>query len=361
MDDKMVRFNLESQIREAFGRVQYTYTTHLKQVDRLRKRQACVKWLKIILSAISTSGILGTILINSLILKLLSALISAGLTGATLYFKDFDVSEEITSHSKTANDLWQIREDYVSLLTDSPSLQVTDIRQKRDEFTERTKDIYDTSMKTDPKSYQLAQQSLKYGEEQHFTTLEIDKMLPEHLRRSQITVKNGTVKTSISYSYQRQILDTFVVGLFTLLAVILGALSGSVIIEMVTKIASPWYFWIIVTTGTVLLIVFLYLWNKAMLIIASKLSEHGLFGGTIQNNNPVLQYQRAETDCLTLLTVNLKVIAGCAIMLLFLSYSGVNNSFENWEQFTALSLSIILIDMSIVDLYHWKKTVGKGK
>ena len=53
--------DLKVQIREAFGRVVYTYTTHLKQAEFLVKKNKRIRIWQIFLSAISTGGFLGAI------------------------------------------------------------------------------------------------------------------------------------------------------------------------------------------------------------------------------------------------------------------------------------------------------------
>lgn len=86
-------------------------------------------------------------------------------------------------HIKTMNALWLIREHYVSLLTDFGALSEEDIRQKRDLLLEKTAEIYNVAPLTDEKSYEEAQRALKEQEEQFFTQEELNRILPQHLRR----------------------------------------------------------------------------------------------------------------------------------------------------------------------------------
>lgn len=51
--------NLEVQIKEAYRRLVYTYTTHNKEVDRIKKTNTIIKYIQITLSAISTGGFIG--------------------------------------------------------------------------------------------------------------------------------------------------------------------------------------------------------------------------------------------------------------------------------------------------------------
>lgn len=174
---------LRSQIQEEYGKVVYTYTCHFEIVDRLQKRNNCMKWWQLILSAISTGGFLGTVIINQQFLIWISGLCSTILLILNGYLKDKDIASEIAAHKKAGNDLWKIREDYLSLLTDFEVLSESEIAMKRDAMIERCAIAYATMPATDFDSYQKAQQALKNGEEQFFTQAELNKILPQHLRK----------------------------------------------------------------------------------------------------------------------------------------------------------------------------------
>lgn len=176
------RDGLLVQLREASGRVIYTYTTHLKMMNHLNEKNCIIKYAQICLSAISTGGFLGAIITNQIVLTCIGGLFSTALLALNLFFKDFNLIEEIKQHRIAADNLWMIREDYISLLTDFPVLCDEEIIAKRDSLQLRVFEIYKLSPKTDRKSYTEAQNALKSEEEQFFTPEEIDKMLPSHLR-----------------------------------------------------------------------------------------------------------------------------------------------------------------------------------
>lgn len=176
------RNKLKTQIREAYGRETYTYTTHLKYMNILTERQKHFKATQIIISALSSGGVISTIFYNHLALKLISAVLSTLLLGINLYFKNFDLSDKIKQHRITSDKLWDIREDYVSLLTDFETLTIKEIITKRNNLKNRTYAVYCHSPKTNSKSYKQAQQALKCDEEQYFSVEELDRMLPEQLR-----------------------------------------------------------------------------------------------------------------------------------------------------------------------------------
>jgi uncharacterized FlgJ-related protein len=98
------------------------------------------------------------------------------------YFKEINLVEDSKRHRIASDNMWIIREQYISLLTDFETLSENDILEKRDIFQKQTFEVYNTSPKTDAKSYRDAQTALKSEEEQFFTPDEIDKMLPVHLR-----------------------------------------------------------------------------------------------------------------------------------------------------------------------------------
>ena len=59
-----------------------------------------------------------------------------------------------------------------------------EIISRRDDLQLRVAKIYDEAPLTDAKSYSLAQKALKENESQFFTRDELNKMLPESLRKS---------------------------------------------------------------------------------------------------------------------------------------------------------------------------------
>ncbi|MFD1736132.1 SLATT domain-containing protein [Bacillus salitolerans] len=176
-------YKLESQIREAYGRVVYTFTCHNKIVERLLLKNNTIKIWQIILSALTFGSFLGTILSSEVIAGLIGAIISIVLLILNSYTKNFDLVETAQSHQKSADALWKIREEYVSLLTDFDLLEATVIMERRDDLLNRTAEIYAQSPKTDARSFKEAQKALKTNEEQTFSEREIDVMLPNSIRR----------------------------------------------------------------------------------------------------------------------------------------------------------------------------------
>ena len=65
------RDGLLLQIKEAYGRVVYTYTTHLKKIELLTNHLKWIKYSQIALSAISSGGFLASLISNKQILNIM--------------------------------------------------------------------------------------------------------------------------------------------------------------------------------------------------------------------------------------------------------------------------------------------------
>lgn len=190
MNSSEQKEQLRAQLREAYGRIVYSNTTHLKAVDKLISKNNRMKSWQIALSAITTGSFLSTFIFNDGILKFVTGLASALSLGLNIYLKNFELDTLSKEHQITANDLWLIREKYISLLTDMDNMTIDQIKESRDLLQEDSYNIYKTSPKTDADSYAMAQKSLKTEEEQFFTDEELNQILPKHLR---IPIENESV------------------------------------------------------------------------------------------------------------------------------------------------------------------------
>lgn len=173
---------LRTQLREAYGRLLYTYTSYNKMANNLSSKYHRLQVLQIVLSSITTGGLLTAVVVNTEWLTIASCIVSTISTGITLYLKNYNLNDTIRQLQMGADEAWLIREDYISLLTDFEVLEDDEIKDKRERLTHRVHELYKKYPKTDFKSYNQARKALKSEEEQFFTADEIDKMLPQHLR-----------------------------------------------------------------------------------------------------------------------------------------------------------------------------------
>ncbi|MGX2968078.1 SLATT domain-containing protein, partial [Ursidibacter sp. B-7004-1] len=101
------------------------------------------------------------------------------------YTKDYDLGAIAQKHRQAGANLWVIREKYLSLLTDlrMNRLPIQEICEIRDELLSELHSIYVVAPSTNFEAYQKAQKALKEMEDMTFSDDEIDKFLPENLRK----------------------------------------------------------------------------------------------------------------------------------------------------------------------------------
>lgn len=178
---------LESQIRECFGRVVYSHKTQEKCADIVLTLHKRLKLLLIIISAIVTTSLLIKLFGEQEWALMVGVILSTILFGLNTYMKDYDLGEISQKHTNAANELWDIRESYLSLLTDirENQLSINQIMNQRDELQKRLYNTYSGSPRTNFKAYKEASKALKVNEELTFSDKEIDVFLPKELRRTE--------------------------------------------------------------------------------------------------------------------------------------------------------------------------------
>lgn len=181
---------LEGQLRECYGRVVYTHKTHEKRSDALIKKNSCIKWGQIILSAIIAGGVI-TMLFEfcpeyKKLAEVIVAIISTILLILNSYTKDYDLGAIAQKHRQVAAEIWLIREKYLTLLIalHMKQLPLYEICLQRDKLLEDLHSIYAGAPSTNFKAYKKAQDALKNMEDMTFSDEEIDKFLPRELRRT---------------------------------------------------------------------------------------------------------------------------------------------------------------------------------
>ena len=187
-------YKLESQLRESYGNVIYTKICHEKFTKRLLSINNKIKIWQIILSSITTGSFIFTTISDEKI----SAVIGSGLSLCLLilntFVKNFDIVENTQKHQSACNQLWEIGEEYVSLLTDFELLSQEDILSKRDRLQKKSAAVYSNSPKIDAKSCKAAKKEYKKLEDHSFTEKEIDAMLPFSIRRRSRETESADMK-----------------------------------------------------------------------------------------------------------------------------------------------------------------------
>lgn len=184
VSSKAKKDDINVQIRECYGKLVYSYTAHIKEAKILENKNNVLKISQIVLSAISTCGIVAVILeFQPFLCGIISAILTTSNLIISTYLKAKNFDEKIISHINTSNNLWLLREKFISLMTDMKYLEYDEIKAKRDMYIENLNEIYKSQLMTSDKAYKLTQESLKNNEEQYFSDEELDVLLPKHLRK----------------------------------------------------------------------------------------------------------------------------------------------------------------------------------
>jgi len=183
------RYALESQVRECYARCAYTHKTHEKMAERLHSRHNASKWANIILSSLITGGAVSVVFAKGTSWEEYASYATAALSILSLifnaYLKNLDPGALAQRHREAASDIWNIRESYLSLITDilDQGSDLAALRERRNNLQAALYKIYHGAPHTDNKAYGKAQDALKKNEDLTFSEQEIDKMLPASLRR----------------------------------------------------------------------------------------------------------------------------------------------------------------------------------
>lgn len=185
-DTPETRKILEGQLRECYGRVVYSHKTHEKCSDILLARLSNIKLWQIILSALTTGGFISTFFGAGEIGTGLGVVVSTSLLVLNAYTKNYDLGELAQKHKQAANEIWLIREKYLSLLTDLAMGEkpIEQLQSERDILLESLHSVYSGSPSTTFEAYKKAQDALKTKEDMTFSDEEIDAFLPKELKRS---------------------------------------------------------------------------------------------------------------------------------------------------------------------------------
>jgi SMODS and SLOG-associating 2TM effector domain family 4 len=176
---------LEGQLRECYGRVVYTHKTHEKCADILLSRLSQIKLWQIILSAITTGGFIAAIFGAGKVGALIGIFVSTALLVLNAYTKNYDLGELSQKHKQAGADLWRIREQYLSLITDlrMGEKPIEKLQIERDKLLDELHSIYTGAPSTNHHAYKKAQEALQKLEDLTFSDDEIDAFLPRELKR----------------------------------------------------------------------------------------------------------------------------------------------------------------------------------
>jgi len=164
---------------------------HEKCSDIYHRKQGFIKLVQIGLSAITTGGLIALIAADTWTAKFIATICSTALLGLNAYMKKHDLGELSAKHANAPSKLWDLRESYLSVLTDLKAGNVSskEAIQQRDRLQKSLLAVYQAAPRTLDNAYKISQQALQVNEELTFSDEEIDKFLPGPLRKTEMRAK----------------------------------------------------------------------------------------------------------------------------------------------------------------------------
>lgn len=177
---------IEAEIEQLMGKVAWTHKIQEKQADIYRENGDNAEIWKIVLSAVTSSGILAVAFgVDSIWFKIITAIIALLSTGVNLYLKKYDFVTLEREHKECAVEWLGLREDYIALIAEirADIISDEDLITRRNELLEKYKEIVKKSPNTTGKAYLKASEALKINLDDLISEEEINKFLPAELRR----------------------------------------------------------------------------------------------------------------------------------------------------------------------------------
>jgi hypothetical protein len=175
---------LESSVRDTLGSVAWSHKIHEKQADIYDTRYRRMETAKIAAASLTSVGIISMIFTDQLWIKLVSALISFVSVFVSAFFKSFNLQVMVSRHKSSATKLLVIR-DNLKLLILQMHMQKDDpntIYDKYESTVHQLDRIYADAPNTTDKAVEKARDALNITQDNTFSDMEINSMLPARLR-----------------------------------------------------------------------------------------------------------------------------------------------------------------------------------
>lgn len=141
---------------------------------------------RIVLSALTTSGIFSIIFIDKYWLKIITSIISMVSLFINSYFKVYDLKAIQKHHKQSAIELLELRENLIAILCDIKLGKYNEetLIKKRDEVLKKQIDIYKKCLDASSKAVTKASENLKDRGDNTYTDEEINSFLPILARKN---------------------------------------------------------------------------------------------------------------------------------------------------------------------------------
>jgi hypothetical protein len=182
----MFGLTLADHLRLTFGHVIYTHRAHCHlalRAGRWGRGLQIGEALLAIATASAAAAVVQTGRPGYGVMAAMTATVMLVVLVARLVF-DFEHRAEV--HRACGAQLWHLREQYRALLADlqDEAISLDEARRRRDALMERLHDVYEQAPPFDRSAYQAARTALPAQYEAALTDEEVDRFLPEALKKS---------------------------------------------------------------------------------------------------------------------------------------------------------------------------------
>ncbi|MDO5714883.1 MAG: SLATT domain-containing protein [Tissierellia bacterium] len=132
--------------------------------------------------------LISLIFIDKFWIKLISAIVSFISTFISMFFKSFEVQNNLISHKKTAVDLLILRDKFRLLLIkiQMNNANTKELLQEYEGLQKQLGEVYKDAPNTTDEAVKRASKALKTNKDNDFSDEEIDDNLPKSLKRRSI-------------------------------------------------------------------------------------------------------------------------------------------------------------------------------
>lgn len=177
---------IEAQLRQKLASIVWTHKIQEKQADIYLNKYNLLETIRIIILAITTSGIVSCIFVDEVWIKIITAILSAISLFISTYLKSYDLKGLHQRHKETAIQLLELREDIISTICDIKCNNISkeDSIEKRNLINNKYLSICKNSLDAKNKAIKKASKALKVTQDNTYSDEEIDSYLPVELRKN---------------------------------------------------------------------------------------------------------------------------------------------------------------------------------
>ena len=185
MDDQERYIILEDTVRQGYASVVWSHKIQEKQADVYAKQFKDMETLKIIAASLTSAGIITTIFVDGLWVKIVASLLSFVTIYINSYFKSFNLQNLVSQHKSAANNLLRVRERLLILLmqTKTQLKTISELSADYEEIMGTLNAVYVDAPTTTDKAVSSASIALKQAGDNTYSDEEIDRFLPKGLRK----------------------------------------------------------------------------------------------------------------------------------------------------------------------------------